>query len=41
MGSKAEVQVGKKFGLWTVLEIEVKNPNSGAKKSAQGCVVLV
>ena len=38
MGSKSEVQVGKKFGLWTVLEIEVKNPNSGAKRVRKGAL---
>lgn len=38
MGSKAGVQVGKKFGLWTVLEIEVKNPNSGAKRVRKGAL---
>ena len=38
MGSKTEVQVGKKFGLWTVLEIEVKNPNSGAKRVRKGAL---
>ena len=38
MGSKSEVQVGKKFGLWTVLEVEVKNPNSGAKRVRKGAL---
>lgn len=38
MGSKSEVQVGKKFGLWTVLEIEVKNPNSRAKRVRKGAL---
>lgn len=32
MGSKAEVVIGKKFGDWTVLAIDVKNPNSKAKR---------
>lgn len=32
MGSKADIIVGKKFGDWTVLQIDVKNPNSKAKR---------
>ena len=38
MGSKSEVQIGKKFGMWTVLEIEVKNPNSNAKRVRKGAL---
>lgn len=38
MGSKKEVTVGKKFGDWTVLEIEVKNPNSKAKRVRKGAL---
>lgn len=38
MGSKTEVQVGKKFGSWTVLKIEVKNPNSHAKRVRKGAL---
>lgn len=32
MGSKSEIVIGKKFGDWTVLAIDVKNPNSKAKR---------
>jgi hypothetical protein len=32
MGSKADIIVGKKFGDWTVLQIDVKNPLSQAKR---------
>lgn len=38
MGSKKEVTIGKKFGDWTVLEIEVKNPNSKAKRVRKGAL---
>ena len=38
MGSKSEVQIGKKFGSWTVLKIEVKNPNSKAKRVRKGAL---
>ena len=38
MGTKADVQVGKKFGKWTVLEIEVKNPESQAKRVRKGAL---
>lgn len=38
MGSKSEVIVGKKFGSWTVLQTEVKNPNSHAKRVRKGAL---
>ena len=38
MGNKSEVIVGKKFGSWTVLQTEVKNPNSHAKRVRKGAL---
>ena len=35
MGSKSDVQVGSKFGRWTVLALDVYNPNSKAKPHKQ------
>ena len=32
MGSKSDISIGKKFGDWTVVAIDVKNPNSHAKR---------
>ena len=38
MGTKKDVIVGARFGAWTVLEIEVKNPNSKAKRIRKGAL---
>ena len=38
MGVKADVQIGKQFGKWTVLDIEVKNPESKAKRVRKGAL---
>lgn len=32
MGSKKDLYVGKKIGRWTILKMDVYNPNSKAKK---------
>lgn len=38
MGTKNDVIVGAKFGKWTILEREVKNPNSQAKRVRKGAL---
>ena len=38
MGTKNDVIVGAKFGKWTVLEREVKNPNSRAQRVRKGAL---
>lgn len=38
MGTKADVTIGKQFGYWTVIDVDVKNPESKAKRKRNGAL---